>query len=98
MVRTADERTGFHMQKPQSSGYIAKFVELLRIVIALDGQVFWRGTQVLANGKQVTPMGAKVGQGLYQFFLGFAQTHHDSRFCSHRRGIVFDSLKKLERL
>ena len=54
MVGAAHQRTRFHMAKAHREAQFLEHLELIRMCIAIDGQVVFRGLEILSQRQDVT--------------------------------------------
>ncbi len=81
VIAGADEGAGFDDGEFQFFEAVA-FVggELVGVDPAVDGEVLLGGLEVLADGEDIDIVGAKVAEGLEEFFVGFADADHEAGF------------------
>lgn len=77
-------------------GLPANLGELIRMNESLDGQMLGARLQILAYGQEVNAGIAKVGKRLQDFFVGFAESEHDSALRDGRRESLFDVAQNFE--
>ena len=78
VVRRTRQRAGRHHQEALGPGDRLIGLELFWRDEAVDGGVFARWLQVLADGDEVDAGGPHVVHHLHDLFLGLAQADHDA--------------------
>mmetsp|Transcript_8968 Transcript_8968/g.19824 ORF Transcript_8968/g.19824 Transcript_8968/m.19824 type:complete len:367 (+) Transcript_8968:269-1369(+) len=78
LVAAADQRSAGHVSKAHLLSQQSIFVEDLRLDVLHHRQMFFGGTQILAESDHVHVHGAQILHGLYHLLLRLAQPQHDA--------------------
>ena len=96
MVRRTRQRAGRHHQEALGPGDRLIRLELFRRHEPIDGGVFARRLQVLADGDEVDAGGPHVVHHLHDLFLGLAQADHDAGLGELVRVPLLDHLQQAQ--